>query len=513
MSRLEAPVILVAVLSASSVLHPYPYDNVVTRWALTRSLCDHGSIEIDRYEFLTSDKASTDGHFYCDKAVLLSVAALPVCLASSALGAVEPEEPEGLLSDPARIISERILTGGSLLLLLLLIGSVTGGGSLPLIAVGLGSILLPYSSIFYAHVPAAALLLLSWYQQQRGRHAWSDAAGCLACALEFPVAALFAVLLLYRRKAAWSMAGAARLIAFALLAFIPQFTHNWLAFGSPLRMGYSLESSTAFEGMGSGFFGFGVPDLHRLALLTISPERGLFFYMPWAALGLAGFFTGRSLAETLRRDPGPVLVCLYIVLFSSYYMPSGGWAFGPRHLIPVIPFLALGLHRFASAGPRRAFAAWLSLLPGMLQAFAGLLGEIHQPVHPFEQPVPLPQINIGIAMLIEGHHSVWLGGTIVTAILALVALAVWCAAGRGTRASLAGFIPLLLWTSMMVSSDAGRGGRIDYYRGVLAEHRSEFGLAADYYFAAARDPSAPPVVMERAERCAALREAGGAHGE
>lgn len=505
MSRIGSVLsLLTAVLLAMLSVHLYPYDNVVTRWALTRSLCDHESIAIDRYEFLTNDKALSGGHFYCDKAVLLSAAALPVCFTASALGVGEPSGPEGLLTDPARIISERLVVGGSFLLLLLALRSMTRGSALPVLALGLGSILLPYSSLFYAHVPAAALLFLSWFWQQRGRFAFADAAGCLACALEFPVAALFVVLLLYRKRVSWSPAGAVRLLAFACMAFVPQFAHNWLAFGNPFRIGYSLESASAFEGMTTGLFGFGMPDPAALAMLTVSPERGLFFYMPWAALGLAGFFTGRNFHETLRSDPGPLLVCLYIVLFSAYYMPSGGWAFGPRHLIPIVPFLALGLHRFISASPGRALMAWLLILPAMLQALVGILGEIHQPVHPFEQPVPLPQWNIGITMLLDGHHSTWLAGAAVTGVLAASALLSWVIAGRGFRPTVSGFIPILIWAGLLLLVDTGWGGRIGYYRGVLAEQRSEFGLAAGYYSEAARDPSAPPVVRERAERCSAL---------
>ncbi|HOD19134.1 MAG TPA: hypothetical protein PLV86_00090 [Candidatus Fermentibacter daniensis] len=499
--------LFVAVLLSIVVVHTYPYDNVVTRWALTRRLCDSGVLDIDRYGFLTNDKASAGGRCYCDKAVLLSIAAVPICLASSALGAGEPDEPEGILVDPARFVSEKLLVGGCFLLLLLALGSMTGGRILPTLALGLGSILLPYSSLFYSHVPAAALLFTSFTLQTRGRYAPADITGALACALEFPVIVPFAVLLLYRRRASWSPASAARLTALMVLAFIPQLAHNWLAFGGPFRMGYSLESSTAFEGMTNGLFGFEAPNLRSLEMLTVSPERGLFFYMPWAAAGLAGFFTGRSFRETLRSDPGPLLVCIYVVLFSAYYMPSGGWAFGPRHLIPIIPFLALGLDRFASAGPKRAFCAWLLVLPGILQALVGLLGEVHQPVHPVEQPVPLPQWNIGIRMMLDGHHSIWLAGAAGTCVLAASALLSWLIAGRkGMKPSPAGFVPIVLWAGLLLLVDTGWGGRIDYYRGALAGHRSEFGLAAGYYSAAARDPSAPPVVRELADWCTALAE-------
>ncbi len=510
-TRIMLPVI-VAVLLAALTAHPYPYDNVLTRWALTRSVCDRGSLDIDRYQHLTSDKALLDGHYYPDKAVLLSVAAIPVCLAARLAGMGEPGLPEDLLDDPARRLAERLLVGGSFLLLLLSLLSATGrteGGLLAVTALGLGSILLPYASLLYAHVPAAAMLFASHLLQTRDRYALSDLTGAMACALEFPVALPFALLLAYRPRAAWTAGSLFRLAAICIAVFLPQILFNWHAFGSPLRMGYSLESSQAFEGMTTGFFGFSLPNLRSLFLLTLSPERGLFFYMPWAAAGLAGLLTGRRLRETLSTDPGPLVVISYILLFGAYYMPSGGWAFGPRHLIPVIPFLAQGLSRFASAGPRRAFCAWLLVLPGILQALVGLLGEVHQPVHPVEQPIPIPQWNIGVRMLLDGHHSAWLGGTIAAALLAASALVIWIPLARGTRPTIRAIIPVLLWAGLLLTSPGGWGSRTAYYRGVLAEHRGEYALASGYYREAARDPSAPAVVLERAERCEALSRGSG----
>lgn len=500
----------VAVLLALLTLHPYPYDNVVTRWAAVRSLCDRGTLEIDRYASLTSDRAVHGGHSYPDKAILLSLAAVPVCLSAGVAGAGEPERPEDLLDDPARYLAERLLIGGSLLLVLLLVKAGTGGGapgSLAVAAVGLGSIVLPYSSLLYAHVPAAAMLLASHHLQRRGRLAAADAAGCAACALEFPAAVPFAILLLYRPRGSWrGVRPFLRLAGFAAAALLPQLAFNAAAFGDPFRMGYSLEGSPAFEGMSSGFFGFSAPDPRALYLITLSPERGLFFYMPWAAAALAGSFTGRGLRETLREDPAPLLVVSYALLFSGYYMASGGWSFGPRHLIPVIPFLAPGLARFAAAGPRRHGAAWILVLPAMVQALTGLLGEVHQPVHPVEQPVPLPQLRIGIEMMLAGHHSVWLGGIAGTLVLTGAAFLSWALCARGARFSPASAAALALWAGMMLTSPGGWASRTAYYRGVLAEHRGEYALAAGWYSEAASDPSAPGLVRQRADRCRRLAE-------
>lgn len=93
-------------------------------------------------------------------------------------------------------------------------------------------------------------------------------------------------------------------------------------------------------------------------------------------------------------------------------------------------------------------------------------------------------------------------------VLTAFAILSWLIAGRGLRPSVSGFIPLIVWAGLLLMVDTGWGGRIDYYRGVLAEQRSEFDLAAGYYSSAARDPSAPPIVRERAERCSALARGG-----
>jgi hypothetical protein len=48
------------------------------------------------------------------------------------------------------------------------------------------------------------------------------------------------------------------------------------------------------------------------------------------------------------------VVVLHVVAISGYYMPSGGWALGPRHLAPMLPFLAIpaafGMFRYRSLG-------------------------------------------------------------------------------------------------------------------------------------------------------------------
>lgn len=507
--------VLAAVLASLLTFHPYPYDHVVSRWALVRSVIDDGTTAIDRYSALTSDRALRDGHSFSDKSALLSLACVPPAMALESLGIGRAHViPLGFF-DPVRYVCERLLVSGSLLLLLLLLArraSREGIDPLPAVAAaGLGSIILPYSTVLYSHVPAAAMLFAGYSLQQEGRFRASDACCALASAMDYTVLLLYAVLVLFRPRSWWRPSGILAAILITTAAFAPQMAYNAACFGSPFRMGYALEVSEAFAGLHTGFFGFTVPDAGRLLYLLASPERGLLFFMPWIVVGLAGLVS-RSGNGRLRIDPGLVMTAVYVVLYSALHTRTQGWAFGPRYLIPVIPFAALGLSRFAERGCRARWAAAFLLIPGVIQAFLGLLGEMHLPVHPVEQAVPLPQVNISLQMLLDGHHSTWIAGLPGAVLPVATALLVVAAVFKGSRFAPAALlsIPLLLAPALSSrNASQGWGGKIDYYRGVLAEHRMEYALAAGYFTMAAQDPAAPALVEELAEEMRFLSGSSG----
>ena len=469
-------------------------------------------MDIDACSYLTSDRSEWEGHTYSDKSALLSLACVPpaALMRLAGIGSGGTIPLPGF--DPARYLCERLLISGSLVLLLLLLVRRSGTERIdPLpavVAAGLGSILLPYSSILYPHVPAAALLFAGYSLQQGGRFRASDACCALASAMDYTVLVLYAVLVLFRPRTWWRPAGIlAAFIAFAA-AFLPQMAYNAVCFGSPFRMGYALEASEAFAAIHSGFFGFTTPSPGQMAYLLLSPERGLLFYMPWIAPGLAGLVS-RTKDGRLRMDPGLVMTAAYLILYSALHTRTQGWAFGPRYLIPVIPFAALGLSRFAARSPRAGWAAALLVVPGVVQALLGLLGEIHMPVHPVEQAVPLPQLCISLRMMLDGHHSMWIAGIPGAVLVTLGAAFVTASLFRGGRFSLSALLAAPVLVLLALSSlSQDWGGRIDYYRGVLAEHMMEYGLAATYYARAAQDPTAPPVVSERAARCGFLSAPG-----
>ncbi|MBN2585851.1 MAG: hypothetical protein JXA64_08200 [Candidatus Fermentibacteraceae bacterium] len=507
-------VVCVSLLISLSVFHPYPYDNVVTRWGLAERLVASGSIRIDEWAFLTGDKAEYQGHYYSDKSFLPSavaaLAVLPLKLSDCIDG--PGEYPVG---GAGRYAAERLTVTLAFLLLLFLLrkkGEREGEDPvLPVLAAGLGSILLPYSTLLYTHVPAALLIFSCYCAQSRGRFLASDVLGGLAVAYEYTLVLPFLVLLAYRDRSYWSATRAARAALLPVLVFIPQLVHNWIAFDNPLSMGYGLEAEGSFPVVSRGFFGFTFPSFHRLYLILLSPERGILFYMPWAVLGLWGLMGGSHWRRRVRSDPLPVLVLSYILLYSAQNAATAGWAYGQRYLIPMIPFLALGLGRFSGGSAGRRSAAALAILPGVVISLLGVFGEVHMPVHPVENPVPLPQMNISLSMMLSGHHSTWLLGSIGAVTLSTAAVVCSLILIRRSGFRLAGLAWLPIWLILaVISQTEDWGGRIDYYRGILAQHRGEWELAAGYYGRALEDENAPEVVRTR---LIYVRSQAGAGGE
>ncbi len=226
---------------------------------------------------------------------------------------------------------------------------------------GLCTIAWPYANHFFGEPLSALSLLFCFYGilsfRLTGRFYWLFAAGAAAAiAMSTVVAhtlllAIFGLYLLsffvYTRPA--DLADAPTLsdksprfrrllvagTAFALpilLAGGLLLWYNAARFGSPLSTGYHF---------GSGE-GFSTPLLQGLWGLLVSPYRGLFWYTPLLLVSVVAF------VPFLRRHPleGLLIFALSFVLISLYsrwWMWWGGFAWGPRFLVPLTPFWLLPL--------------------------------------------------------------------------------------------------------------------------------------------------------------------------
>lgn len=106
--------------------------------------------------------------------------------------------------------------------------------------------------------------------------------------------------------------------------------YNLLRFGSVFDAGYNSNE------------GFTAPLLQGLGGLLVSPGRGLLFYGPLCASGAFGLLLLWKRHRTVTAAI-VVLVATTVLLNAFWHAWHGGWGWGPRLILPAVPFLSIGL--------------------------------------------------------------------------------------------------------------------------------------------------------------------------
>jgi hypothetical protein len=225
---------------------------------------------------------------------------------------------------------------------------------------GLSTIAWPYAKQFFGEPLSALSLLLTFYGmltwRQNGRWPWLLVAGIGAATAVATVTAhavLIAVLggwwlvdwFVRGRKFGLPrlLLGLGAFVAPVIVAGLLLMAYNFARFGNPFDTGYHFDSGE----------GFNNPLLSGLWGLLFSPYRSVFLHTPLFLASLVGFipFFRR------HRSEGTVILLLsaaLILMYSAWWMWWGGFAWGPRFLVPLTPFwvlvLAPLLERPAQAG-------------------------------------------------------------------------------------------------------------------------------------------------------------------
>jgi len=355
-ARLTLLAIVLVGLAYATMIQSFSW-NQASHYDLIRALDSDGTT-IDAYQANTGDKAYYKGHWYSARAPGLALFALPFYNGWKLVGADSwARKAEALRNDDEMVyligLWGNVLPG---LLLLVLVWRVAerfepGYGVFAAVAVGLGTMLLPLSTLLFSHVFTAFLGFGAFALMLRERDGppsplllgLAGVAMGYAIAAEYPlffVAAVLGLYLLSRRDSLTPRGVASRAGAYVLgglIGILPLALYNHYAFHSWTHLAYSDVPRQKH-----GFFGIDVPSLKVLAtllfdsrgLLTLSPVLGM------GALGTALLYRRGRRAEALVIAG----VCLCFLLYNSgYYLPFGGGFMGPRFLATMLPFLALGL--------------------------------------------------------------------------------------------------------------------------------------------------------------------------
>ncbi len=145
-----------------------------------------------------------------------------------------------------------------------------------------------------------------------------------------------------RRRLRWDAALRFTLGVLPCLAVL--LAYNVAAFGSPFALNTSFQNPI-FKEITPAFLGmFTAPSWFATLVISVSPWRGVFVLSPVIIAAVAGLFRmGKK--GTLRAERRLIVACaayffLINICFNGFH---GGFAAGPRYLIPALPFVCLAL--------------------------------------------------------------------------------------------------------------------------------------------------------------------------
>ena len=326
--------------------------NERTRAYLTMALVERGSLQVDaevaRFGRVI-DIAKHDAHYYTDKAPGTSFLGAPVYAVARAF----TPSAEWTATDVLALLRRALMLPVALLglfalqRLLLALGVSAASAALASVVWPLATTALHYAGALLGHhLVAVALVVSLWFavfgRAAEGRGAWVLAfgAGALAGVAGFieyqagPACAVLGVwfLISERRRPLALVAFALGVAPFAALLL----SYNNAAFGSPFALSYTHVATAGFaSNHNHGIGGIDVPKLDAIGGLLLSARRGWLVTTPVMLLALPGCYW------LARKDRGlgvaiALMITLQVVVIAGFDGWWGGWAYGPRLLLPVL---------------------------------------------------------------------------------------------------------------------------------------------------------------------------------
>ena len=348
--------------------------NTASRLMLTYAIVQDGTIEITSLVAKngvllehpqTRDLSSAgDGRFFCDKAPGQSfLGVLPYWLTLRLdIAEPHPRAAPAMRYWPAdywvTLGTSGLCVAATAVLLLLVLRRLGVGllwATITGLAYALATIALPYATLDYGHAATGLVTLLSVYLLRFHRCSKTAAAlaGALAgfaVVLEYPhavfplvVLAVLALAMVFDRHSPWDNRCWLAFLAGGIPLALALGYYHWLVTGSPFRVPYTLEVEEGLFGYHKEGYGIpiGWPVPAVIFELLAGARRGLLWHSPVLLAAVPGLWRLARRGETALAA---IILCTFLGLFwinAGFPTWHGGWATGPRFLLPAMPLLML----------------------------------------------------------------------------------------------------------------------------------------------------------------------------
>jgi hypothetical protein len=345
-----------------------------TMYEVTKSMVERRDVAVARE---WNALPGRDGHYYGRYGLGLSIVGLlPYAGVHAVAGTGDRADALG----EAAVSATMPLIAAVLVVSTYLLARRLGAHAGPALLVAVGSVagtfLLPYTKEFFSE-PLAALGIVLAIERALARRPAAAGVAMAVAVLARPQSLVIVPLLLLvvlRRQGVRAVLGTAAPIGASVVLTV---AYNLLRFGNPLHFGYQDQ-------------GFTTPFLEGAAGLLLDPAKSLLLFAPIVLL--VPFALGRLWRadwDAFTLIAGNLAITFLIS--ATWMFWTGGWAWGPRLLIPgLVPaFAAVG--PWLSSGFRRRLAATLLAVGFLVSVPAVVVSTQAQ-----QLDTPPPRIGPGI---------------------------------------------------------------------------------------------------------------------
>lgn len=340
--------------------------------AATKSIVENRTFAIPKD---TPGVQGIDGKYYSKYGIGQSIVAIPWYIGGKFLASkVLPAKYAGYATMFAVSLFNAAVTALTCLLIFLFgqkLGYSTKVSIFLSLIYGLGTMAWPYAKEFFSE-PLAGLFILfavfsAYCHKIERSNTWLFLSGLaigmamatrLTAVILVPILGLYILLNILKEGEKQRLIGAALSFLFPIAIFFLFIGwYNLVRFGSFLESGYGIEGEGFTNPLFKGIYG-----------LLLSPGKSLFLYNPILFLsffGIASFFRNQKSEAILFLS----IIVSNILLYSKWVQWYGGWCWGPRFLLPIIPFIIFPIGFFIS---QRKFG-WVKIISIVLIAISVLV--------------------------------------------------------------------------------------------------------------------------------------------